>query len=195
MRRRVLLPALGVVALVALSFGLGQSGRAPVAAPAAPEQDGGYGYVANGVALLQTDEQGRRQYALNATQVRQLATADPVDVSRLELQYAPPGSPDPGTRPEAGWTLRADAAQLPREGGLLQLRGNVNASGSPDGRGPPLVLRTESLDYDTQSQRVSTREPVLLTWERSQVSGVGLEADLKSGTVELPSQVHGRYAP
>ena len=186
-----MLPLAGALALLAVAFVLGRTGRAPGETAAAPTQDTGYGFEAVGVTVEQWDVAGRLEYELTAQQVQQQASADPVIARGLALHYDPrdaAGTPQQAQR----WTLRADEAQLPPAGGTLQLRGNVTAEGRPGQAAEPVQVRTDSLDYDTRSQLLSTASLVSLHWTGRELSGVGLRADLAQGRIDLSSRVHGR---
>ena len=77
----------------------------------------------------------------------------------------------------------------------MQLTGNVRVTGPAPGSGAPLTLTTESLRINTPTEFIETDAPVTLRWSGHELDGVGMQADLKAGTLRLESDVHGEFAP
>ena len=186
--------ALAALVVLALVFALGRGGRTPTLprADTAPEQAGA-GYTARDVTIEQTDADGRQQYALSAGVVEQQAAGEPIIAHDLMLQYEPENARQ--SAPQRRWTLRADHAELPEDSSLLALRGGVEARSVVPATGQPLVVRTESLDYDSRAQTLRSVEDVRFQWGPQELRGRGLSADIKAGTLTLESKVHGRIAP
>ncbi|MGC4029843.1 MAG: LPS export ABC transporter periplasmic protein LptC [Steroidobacteraceae bacterium] len=194
---RVALLLLAVVALV-VAFVMGHGGGTPTSlglgAAAADEPEGSYGFTARDVVVQQTDASGRLQYEVLAAQVERQNDTSPVVAHELTLQYEPvdqAGSVIPGRR----WTLRSDEGQLPGDTGELQLAGGVEVQAQLPGSPRPLTLRTDQLLYRTREQTLDTAARVLFSWGRQQLQATGLKADIKTGTLTLESDVHGRISP
>lgn len=183
---------LAALGLLGLAFYLGRTGQAPVTPGGGDSQAGsGYDYEASGVSVEQTDEAGRRLYAFTAEQVRQQAGAERLDARNLTLRYDPPAE---ASGPAQHWTVRADTARLPQQGGVLALAGNVEARGIPPGAEATLTVRTDTLDYDMRGEKLHTDEPVRFEWNGRELAGTGLDADLRLGQFELKSDVRGRVS-
>jgi LPS export ABC transporter protein LptC len=178
--------------LLALAFYLGRAGQATVqsAVEATPEQ-GGYDFTARDVTVQQTDAAGRLLYVFSAEEVQQATDDAQIAARNLTLRYDPPETATTAQR----WTVRADTAQLPQQDGVLTLSGNVEARGTPPKSGAILVVRTDTLDYDLHGERLRTSKPVRFEWNGSVVTGTGLDADLKSGKLQLKTNVRGRITP
>lgn len=192
MKRRTRWILVGGSAALGIAWFVGRSGHAPtLTADSADSNETAYGYEARDVVVRQTGEDGRLSYQLAAERVAQLPPDGRIEASILTMTYRPEAASgqQPGARV---WTLTADSAQLPEDGSLLQLQGNVVATAAAPNATDPLVLRTPNLEYDTRKQTARTRAEVQFQWGAQQLTARGLRANIKLGTVELESQVHGR---
>jgi LPS export ABC transporter protein LptC len=190
----LLLFVLAAAGLLFVAFQMGRSGQAPVR-PAGDEAqtESGYDFIARGVAVEQSDEQGRTLYAFTADNVQQQSGEQALAAHGLTFHYESPRE-NADTAPQH-WTVRADTAQLPEQGGVLSLAGNVEARGTPPGTGAELTVRTDRLDYDLRGERLRSDALVRFDWNGREVTGTGLDADLRRGKFELESSVRGRIAP
>jgi LPS export ABC transporter protein LptC len=185
---------IGAAALVAAWF-LGRGGSAPgTAAGDADSAQTSYGYEAQDVIVRQTGVDGSLSYKLTADHVAQLPPDGRIVADKLTMNYRPESQTGPHLAAR-DWTLTADSARLPEDGSLLHLQGNVVAVATSQKSADPLVLRSPELDYDTRKQTVSTKSPVQFRWGSQQMSALGMQANIKLGTVELESQVNGRITP
>jgi LPS export ABC transporter protein LptC len=190
-RAHALLFVLAGVVLLAVAFYLGRAGQAPVKATddEAPAETG-FDYVALGVTVEQSDEQGHPLYAFSAEQVEQHAGDGRMAARGVTLNY---DAPDKGAAGQPRrWAVRADEAHLPQQGGVLSLAGNVEARGTPPGSDRTLTVHTSRLDYDMQGERLHTPEFVRFDWDGRELTGIGLDADLRTGLFKLESGVRGR---
>jgi len=78
---------------------------------------------------------------------------------------------------------------------VVQLEGGVRVVGSLPDTGEPAEISTERLSFDTQSQIVTTRDPVTLLVSGRALQAQGLIASLKERHVQLESAVHGSFLP
>jgi LPS export ABC transporter protein LptC len=190
-RARLLLTLLGLGVLV-FAFVLGRGGRTPgVPRPAAAAVTWGSSYVIHDAVVRQADEQGKLRYDLSAQRVEQRNEGGTVFAFGVTLKYQP-SSGGADSQADNIWTVTAGSAQLPASGSVLQLRGDVVASGIAQASRVPLTLSSESLDYDTVTTQLRTPALVRLRLGAHDLEGRGLNANIKLGTVELESQVHGR---
>jgi LPS export ABC transporter protein LptC len=156
------------------------------------DAEGGFDYIARGVTVEQSDEQGRPLYAFSAEQVEQHAGDGRFAARGVTLNYDAPDAPGPNL-PQR-WAVRADEAQLPQQGGVLALSGNVEARGTPPGSDQAMTVRTDRLDYDMRGERLRTSESVRFDWSGRELTGTGLDANLRTGLFRLESDVRGRVA-
>ncbi len=96
-----------------------------------------------------------------------------------------------GAADASHWKLTADHATLPEDGKLLQLRGTVRVTGQPPAATAPVTIATNSLDYDTQTQEITSREIVQMQMGAQKLQGLGLQANIRLSTLRLETQVHG----
>jgi LPS export ABC transporter protein LptC len=184
MKRVHWLAGVAVIAVLALAFVLGRGGNTPGAAGAREEvATFKYNFVAHEVTVRQTGDDGKLQYRLEAERVEQRPEDNQVSVANLTAHYeAPDASP---------WKLTADHATLPEDGKLLQLRGTVRVTGQPPAASAPVTMATNSLDYDTQTQEITSQEIVDMQMGEQRLQGRGLQANIRLGTLRLETQVHG----
>jgi LPS export ABC transporter protein LptC len=187
---------LGLLALTALAvaFFMGHTGSTPGLSSAREEPAAAqYNFVANDVVVRQTGDDGQLRYRLEAGRVEQRPEDEQISASDLTVHY---DSPEGKTGPVAAshWTLTATRAALPEDGKLLQLRGAVQVTGQPPAASAPVTMTTNSLDYDLQTQEVTSRDSVELSMGPQRLQGTGLQANIRLGTLSLESQVHARVA-
>ena len=194
MKRSRWLLGLVVFAVLVIAFVLGRSGSTPGAARVREESvTSQYDFVAHDVDLRQTGEDGRLQYQLEASRIEQRPEDHQISATDLTAHYEPqPGTTGPLA--ESRWTLTAVHAVLPEDGKLLQLRGDVQVTGLLPDAGAPVTMHTASLDYNMQSQELRSDDIVDMRMGAIQLQGQGLQANIRLGTLELESQVHGLIA-
>jgi LPS export ABC transporter protein LptC len=192
MRLRLL--AAAVVALLAM-LAIWASGTRNSTGPTTASEDAGktYDYEAHDVVVRQMDADGKLQYEIEAKQVTQLPRNGRISAQELVMRHDPPGSPAGG---EERWTLTADRADLPEMGGAITLEGDVQAAGRPQGSRSPLMLQTDKLTYDLESQTISTDSATEVTSGGDRLhTPKGLRANIKSSVLEIESEFHGTFVP
>ncbi len=180
---------LAILALVALIVGVvvlsGPQRESAAPATVGPLHDPGY--AARKARLIQTGADGRALYTLDAAQIQQQPNQGTVDLQQVQLGFHDTS----GTQ----WTARADRGRLTQESGVVQLEGGVRVAGALPDTGEPAEISTEHLSLDTQSQIVTTRDPVTLLVSGRALHAQGLIARLKERHVQLESAVHGSFLP
>lgn len=141
------------------------------------------GFVALGAQIIETGDDGQPLYTLSAKRIEQPIPQGTIYLTQPVLHYAPPGA-NP-------WVLTAAQGQLPQNGHTADLSGKVDASGIPQGSRRMIHFRTGTLHVDMQRQLANTPAMVRVDWDGSVLSGHGMQADLKSGQVELFRAVSG----
>jgi LPS export ABC transporter protein LptC len=171
-----------VVGVVILS-GPAREGSAVVVS--GPTHDPGYSAVK--ARLVQTGTDGQPLYTLDAATIQQLPNNGLVELEQVQL----------GFRDASGnqWTARAAHGELAQNSGVVQLSGDVHVFGLLPGTNDPAQIISEHLAYDTNTQIVSTRDPVTLVMSGRELNATGLTASLKERHLRLESAVHGTYRP
>jgi LPS export ABC transporter protein LptC len=196
---------LGFVAVIAVVSGvyfIGRAGRgggeADETTVAAPDP----GYAARDAEVIETGLDGRERYRLKAQVIRQQLDANVIELEKLEMDYHPGAQPQlPGEAPPSAslenetWQLSSDHGSVRGNGDDVELTGNVIVTGRAPGSNELLTLNTRSMRINTPTQFIETQEPVTLRWSGHELTGVGMKADLKAGTLRLESDVHGEFSP
>jgi LPS export ABC transporter protein LptC len=183
------LAALGIVLAAYLAGSRGS--KLPANLTATSAETPAYDFEATGVVMRQMNAEGTLLYRLDAKRVAQLPQNGALAASDLQMNYAPPGT---DTDSSKHWQLTADAAELPTSGSIVNLRGNVLVTGKPERSRDAAQLKTDTLDYNLTTQDLSTRSRVELRWGHSRLTGQGLKANIKQGTVAIESTVNGTLA-
>jgi lipopolysaccharide export system protein LptC len=171
-----------VVGVVVLS-GPGHEGNAIVVS--GPAHDPGYSAVK--ARLVQTGSDGKPIYTLDAEQIQQLPNNGLVELQTVRLGFRDPSGNE--------WTGRAAHGELAQGSGIVQLDGDVHIFGLLPGTHDPAQIISEHLRYDTNTQVVSTRDPVTLLMSGRELNATGLTASLKERRLQLESAVHGTFRP
>jgi LPS export ABC transporter protein LptC len=191
-----------VIAAMVLAWLFGRTGGDDTGADAtgAPPLDPGYG--ARDAEVIETGYDGRERYRLRASVIRQQTESGVIDLENLEMNYhratAPGAFGAPaGDRndPDEVWHLTSERGQIRADGDDVQLEGNVLLTGPAPDTGEPLTLSTESLRINTPTEFIETEAPVKLRWSGHELTGRGMTADLKAGTLRLESDVNGHFTP
>jgi lipopolysaccharide export system protein LptC len=171
-----------IVGVVVLSGGERQ-GAAPVAVEAPPDP----GYSAKKARLVQTGPDGQPLYTLDADEVQQLPQTGLINLQQVVL----------GFKDSSGnqWTARGKRGELAQNSGMVKLAGDVHVSGIVPGTSEPAEFTSEHVAFDTNSQIVTTDDPVTLTMSGRKLDAQGMVANLKERHVQLESSVHGSYRP
>jgi LPS export ABC transporter protein LptC len=94
------------------------------------------------------------------------------------------------SRPGADrWRVQAERGELPADARRVTLQGDVRLESEA------LRIRTATLAYDLQNNRVAAPGEVRFEMAGRTLEADGLEADLDSQQAKLGSRVHGRFTP
>ncbi len=72
--------------------------------------------------------------------------------------------------------------------------GNVRVTGPAPSTGEPLQLTTSELRINTPTEFIETREQVQVRMSGYELDAVGMQADLKAGSLRLESDVTCQFA-
>lgn len=157
----------------------------PAATDRAGEPDPGYS--ARDARIVETGDDGRPRYWLDADLIEQPPDDLTVTLTHPALRYLDDGG---GT-----WRARARTGTVPPGRDVIELDGDVQLDGTLAGGGEPAHIETSHLAFDTANEVASTRAPVTIDWSGHRLAARGLTADLRAETLRLESKVHGRFLP
>ena len=145
------------------------------------------GYSAQQARLVQTGSDGRPLYTVDAAEIQQQPNQGTVQLEQVKL----------GFRDASGneWTARAAHGELEQGSGVVRLAGNVHVAGILPGTEESAEISTEHLALDTQTEVLTTRDPVTVVMSGRELNARGLVASLKERHVQLESAVHGSFLP
>jgi LPS export ABC transporter protein LptC len=143
------------------------------------------GYYVTDATLTELGQDGKPRVVVHARSIEQQLADQSVLLSDLNMDY---------TTPNLGvWHLTAAHGHMPSDRQSVQLFGDVRVTGSADRAGGKAIILTDKLNYDTQSNIVQTAEPVSIEFGPHLLHGRGLRAELNDGTLQLESNVNGRF--
>lgn len=141
------------------------------------------GFVALGAELIETGDDGRPLFRLEAERIAQPTPQGLIYLTDPMLQYQPPGG-NP-------WVVTATRGQLPENARSAQLEGAVHAEGKPIGSNDLMRIDTDLLDVDMTTELATTSDPVRINWADRVLRGRGMRADLLNGRLALFADVSG----
>ena len=181
-RNQGILSAIGLITMAAIMLlALNEWRDRP--GPAGPEREPPPALIVENVSARTFTPEGHLQYDMRAERIIELDARNEtrVDNPRLALHD-----------PELSWEVSASEGQIRNRGREVTLQGNVEARDhGPEG----LLIRTETLIYDSTEDRLHGPEEVRITHPGGETRAGGLEADTAGGVLELKQQVESRYDP
>jgi lipopolysaccharide export system protein LptC len=178
-----------LVLLAALAGATWLASLAP--APVAPLVDGGderpLGYYLRGARLVGTDESGRVAYRIHAERLDERPEQELLELTGVAVEYQPAD--------DTPWRISAAAATAPKDGSQLDLKGSVELESAPTDGSRPVRIATEELRFFPGSSSVESDETVTIHVGDWRLSAKGLRTHLKGDSLELESEVHGRFGP
>jgi lipopolysaccharide export system protein LptC len=163
-----------------------RSPGAPEVADSVARDSGPLGYYLRGARLLGTDDSGRIAYTVSADSAEELPLQGALELRGVAIAYAPEN--------DVPWEVKATRATAPKAGDHLDLTGSVELRSKPTDGSAPIVIVTDHLRFTPDRFSAESADPVEVRLGESAISAVGLKADLKDDSVELESEVHGRFA-
>ena len=180
--RLLLLAALA--ALIAVLVQWRPLDRTPPPAQAGVERPG---YWLTGVDLEEYGDDGRLRIGLQSISAAEDPQTGSVRLADVAVDYhAPTGR---------HWVLTADEARVPPAGRVVEFAGDVRLVGAPGDQAETAELRTATMTLDTESERAETKSPVQLAFGRHVMRARGMHANLKTGNLQLESDVNGVFVP
>ena len=147
----------------------------------APKQPG---YYLNQATLVETGIDGDTRIKLHAARVLQNTESDDIKLEQVKVNFhSEDGTP---------WLLTAAQGQLATQSTTVQFEGDVLIRAEDEALQRPKI-HTETLAIDTERSIASTAGPVNFVMDQQQVSGVGLEYDIKRQKLQLHAHVYGKF--
>ena len=153
-----------------------------VAVPAATHEPD---YYFTDAKVTTLDQQGRRAAVMTAPRIVHHPDDDSSEVFEPHIQYFAAGNPP--------WHSRADHGLMPSGGQIIKLDGNVTMNRPAHDGAAPVIIHTDKLTVNLDTNIGSTDDPVQITQGASQMTGVGMLAYFKDNHLILQSNVKGRY--
>jgi LPS export ABC transporter protein LptC len=180
--RLILLVALiALIALLIESRLLGREATSPATEAARP------GYYLEGIGLEDFGADGNLRLGLQAATAREDPVSGVVTLREVVVDYhALAGQ---------SWHLTSAEARVPRGANAVEFAGDVRMNGRVGDLPGLAELSTEHLTLDTASEHAETRDPVTLAFGRHLMHARGLQVNLKAGSLQLESEVHGLFKP
>lgn len=151
-------------------------------APATHEPD----YTFTDATVTTLNDQGKPEAVMTSPRMLHHPDDDSVEVFAPRIQYFIAGGQP--------WHVAADHALLPSGGKLVELDGHVEMQHPGNDGGPPLVIQTDKISVDLNTNIATTADPVQITQGNSRMTAVGMQAYLNDNRLLLQSDVRGSYA-
>ena len=143
------------------------------------------GYYLTDATLTEMGADGHPRLVVRARSIEQQLSDQSVLLKDLKLDYR--------TETNEMWTVTSKDGRMPPDRQSLLLEGDVVVTGATR-RGSP-VIHTDTLSYDTATNLIQTSDVVNIRFGHNDLRGRGLRANLNSGTLQLESNINGRFQP
>lgn len=144
------------------------------------------GYYLKSARILGTGANGDLLYEIQAEQAEQQGD-NRIDFSVVSVNYSP--------QSEVPWTVNADTASIEKDKKRVMLRGHVTAVSSEGFSGNDTEIRTQYLELDPENFLAETDERVQIRIGARSLTATGMLASLQDNTLELKSNVSGKFFP
>ena len=182
---RIVIGLLVIGALVGALF-LGQGPGASLTRPGAETRNEDVpGYSARDAQVIETGDDGRPAFTVNARVVRQRANDSRIQLDAPHMTFL--------TTESGVWRVEARSGQIQADGSVVHLFGDVKMDGAL--AGTPVVIGTSIIEFNTRDEIARTEVPVTFEARGGTLGATGLLANFKDGSVRLESRVHGTFPP
>ena len=180
--------AIAVIALTAAAIGSWYVSRRhlPDDSAAAYDATQNRGYYLKSARILGTGPEGALLYEIKAVSAQQKSDKR-IEFSDVQIQYSP--------QSEIPWTIDADTATLYPQQQRVHLSGHVRAVSEKGFSGDETEIRTQYLELDPENYVAETDERVQIRIGSRSITGTGMLASLSHNTMEIRSNVSGRFIP
>jgi lipopolysaccharide export system protein LptC len=144
-------------------------------------------YYFNDATVTSLDVKGKPVSELKAPRIVHHPDDDSVEVFLPRMRYF--------TRAGEPWYAEADHGMEPSGGNLVYLDGHVKMTHQDEGGGPPLVIDTDHLTVDLQTNIATTDDPVAMVKGANRMNGIGMDGYMQDNRMVLRTDVKGFYVP
>jgi len=142
-------------------------------------------YYFTDATVTTLNDQGKREAVMTAPRILHHPDDDSVEVFAPRVEYyIANGQP---------WHLQADHALLPSGGKLVELDGHVEMLHAANNGGPPLIIHTDRMNVDLNTNIATSADPVEILQGNSRMTGVGMQVYLKDNRLQLEANARGYY--
>ncbi len=148
------------------------------------------GYYLKNATLTDYDLNGSPSVRIMADQIDQIAHSTEVALRHVRVDYQ--------TESGTTWVMTGEAAHIQPGGNVVDVSGDVrltNQGVTSTEPADPTVMRTDRLSYNITEAIASTPSDVRIEFGRQALTARGFNANLKTHTLRLESQVHGLFHP
>lgn len=142
-------------------------------------------YYFTDATVTTLDQQGKPETVMTAPRILHHPDDDSVEVFAPRIEYFMAGGPP--------WHVQADHAVMLSGGKLVTLDGHVEMQRAANSGGPPLIIRTDKMAVNLDTNIATSADPVEITQGNSRMTGVGMQAFLKDNRVQLEADIRGYY--
>jgi lipopolysaccharide export system protein LptC len=145
------------------------------------------GYYLHGARLLGTDDNGRIAYRISADRLTEMPERQILRLDGVHIAYQPAD--------ETPWIITAASGNAPKDGSRLDLEGDVEVRSEPTDGSKPVVISAGRLTFEPETSTAESDVAVQIRVGDWHLDAVGLRTRLNDDTLELESEVHGKFAP
>jgi len=151
-------------------------------------------YVITDFHAIDLDESGRIRYELTATELTHFRAPERANLVAPDMIFYRNSHAD-GSTATRPWQLTSTHGVIAEDGQRLDLVGDVKLARLVEDPQSAMTLETARLTVLGQREMAVTDQPFVLRTAQGQLTGVGLDADLKNGRMNLHARVRGQYDP
>ncbi|HEX7966429.1 MAG TPA: LPS export ABC transporter periplasmic protein LptC [Gammaproteobacteria bacterium] len=144
-------------------------------------------YYFTDAIVTSLDLKGKPASELKAPRIIHHPDDDSVEVFLPRMRYF--------TKQGEPWYAEADHGLEPSGGNLVYLDGHVKMTHHDEHGGPPLVIDTDHLTVDLQTNVATTDDPVAMVKGVSHMTGTGMDGYMQDNRMVLRTNVKAFYVP
>jgi lipopolysaccharide export system protein LptC len=142
-------------------------------------------YYFTDATVTTLNAQGKPETVMSAPRILHHPDDDSVEVFAPRVEYfIANGKP---------WHLQADHALLPSGDKLVELDGHVEIQHPSDNGGPPLIIQTDKMSVNLNTNIATTADPVEILQGDNRMTGVGMQVYLDENRLQLETDARGYY--
>lgn len=145
------------------------------------------GYYVLDAVIFGSNELGEPRYEIHAAEARQSDREGPIQMRDIEVRYM--GIEEPV------WQITANQAQLDPTSQAINMTGNVVARRAGNDLERVVNLLTDQLLFQPDQERIASESTVVFRVGDSQLTALGMQASLPDDTIQLETNVRGKYVP